>query len=265
MKIGLKTLNPYQVASLRLLSAGLVLLPFAYNAWKQVEKKDLGLIILAGFLGSFFPSFLFCLAETRIDSSLTGIINSLTPLFTLIIGILFFHYSAGTKKIIGIIVGFIGLVLLPFAAKKGIDLKDVSYSLLVLFSTLSYASNINIAGKYLHHVSSLNMTVLSLTFLIIPSSIILFATGFFNENIFNSQTLLSAGASSLLGILGTAIATILFYKLVKIAGTLFASLVTYAIPFIAVLWGIAAGETITLLQLGCLAIILAGVYIVNSK
>ena len=69
----------------------------------------------------------------------------------------------------------------------------------------------------------------------------------------------------MLGIFGTAIATVLFYMLVKKAGTLFASLVTYGIPFIAVLWGIAAGEAITLLQLGCLAIILAGVYIVNSK
>ncbi len=265
MKAGLKALNPYQVASLRILSAGLVLLPFARKAWKAVKKKDVFYIITAGLLGSFFPAYLFCIAETRIDSSLTGIINSLTPLFTIIIGALFFHYKTSAKKITGVAVGFAGLLLLPFAAKKGVDLKDISYSLLVLLATVSYADNINIVARFLHHVGSFNMAALSLAFLIIPGFAVLFATGYFNLSFSDPQIIYSTLASAVLGIFGTAIATVLFYMLVKKRGAVFASLVTYGIPFIAVLWGLASGEIVTLAELGCMGIILAGVYIANRQ
>ena len=125
MKEGMQVLTPYQVAALRILSAGVVLIPFTYQAIKQVPKEKLGLVALSGLLGSFFPAFLFCIAETKIDSSLAGILNALTPLFTIVVGILFFQLKAERKKIIGIVIGFIGLILL-FTGSGHVDFKNVS-------------------------------------------------------------------------------------------------------------------------------------------
>lgn len=264
MKEGMKTLTPYHVASLRILSAGVVLIPFARKALLQVPKEKMLLVILSGLLGSFFPAYLFCIAETRIDSSLAGIMNALTPLFTIIIGIAFFQLQAGRRKIIGVLVGFIGLCLL-IAPKGDFRFEDFSYSLLVLLATVFYGINVNMVGRHMQGVGSLNIASLAFVFLIIPTLIILYITGYFALPLLQTTLIISTLASVVLGVFGTAIASILFYMLVKRAGTLFASMVTYGIPFIAVLWGLWGGETITLLQVGCLGIILVGVYLVNKK
>lgn len=264
MKEGMKTLSPYHVASLRILSAGVVLIPFARKALAQVPKEKLLLVILSGLLGSFFPAYLFCVAETRIDSSLAGILNALTPLFTIIIGIAFFQLKAGRRKIIGVLVGFIGLCLL-IAPKGDFRFEDFSYSLLVLLATVFYGINVNMVGRHMQGVGSLNIASLAFVFLIIPTLVILYVTGYFALPLLQTAFIISTLASVVLGVCGTAIASILFYMLVKRAGTLFASMVTYGIPFIAVLWGLWGGETITLLQVGCLGIILVGVYLVNKK
>lgn len=264
MKEGMKTLTPYHVASLRILSAGVVLIPFARKALLQVPKEKMLLVILSGLLGSFFPAYLFCIAETRIDSSLAGIMNALTPLFTIIIGIAFFQLQAGRRKIIGVLVGFIGLCLL-ITPKGDFRFEDFSYSLLVLLATVFYGINVNMVGRHMQGVGSLNIASLAFVFLIIPTLIILYVTGYFALPLLQTTLIISTLASVVLGVFGTAIASILFYMLVKRAGTLFASMVTYGIPFIAVLWGLWGGETITLLQVGCLGIILVGVYLVNKK
>lgn len=264
MKEGMKTLTPYHVASLRILSAGVVLIPFARKALLQVPKEKMLLVILSGLLGSFFPAYLFCIAETRIDSSLAGIMNALTPLFTIILGIAFFQLQAGRRKIIGVLVGFIGLCLL-IAPKGDFRFEDFSYSLLVLLATVFYGINVNMVGRHMQGVGSLNIASLAFVFLIIPTLIILYVTGYFALPLLQTAFIISTLASVVLGVFGTAIASILFYMLVKRAGTLFASMVTYGIPFIAVLWGLWGGETITLLQVGCLGIILVGVYLVNKK
>jgi len=265
MKLGMNALSPYQVATIRILSAGIVLLPFAWKALKNIEKKNINKVLLSGLLGSFFPAYLYCVAETRIDSSLAAILNSLTPLFTIIVGISFFKSAVGIQKIIGVVIGFAGLVLLLFATENGIDLKELSYSLLVLIATIFYAVNVNMVGKYLHSTGSLHTASLAFSFLLIPSLIILIATGFFSLPLLNASYLKASLAAATLGVMGTAIASVLFYMLVKKSGTLFASLVTYGIPVVAVMWGLLFGENITLPEIGCLAIILAGVYLVNSK
>lgn len=265
MKIGLQTLTAYQVAAIRILSASVVLLPFAWKAFKKVEKKKMPQVILSGLLGSFFPAFLFCIAETRISSSLTAILNSLTPMFAIIAGVSFFGLKAATQKIIGVLIGFAGLVLLPFAAQTGIDFKDVQYSLLVLIATICYALNVNMVNRHLHNTPSLQIASLAFSFLLLPALIILIATGYFNLPLLTGKYLQSTLAAATLGTIGTAIASVLFYMLLKQTGVLFTSLVTYAIPVVAVMWGLLSGESITLAQVGCLAIILAGVYLVNKK
>jgi drug/metabolite transporter (DMT)-like permease len=262
MKEGLKAFTPNQVASLRMLSAGIVLLPFAFKALKQIPREKLGLVIVSGILGNFIPAFLFCIAETQIDSSLAGILNSLTPMFTIIVGVVFFKVQTSLIKLLGIIIGFVGLCFL-LAAGKDVSLHNLSFAALVLIATLFYGINVNLVGRYMQNLGSLNIASIAFAFLIIPSTLVLFFTGYFTNNFSDPLVLKSLLASSLLGIVGTSIATILFYFLVKRAGILFGSLVTYGIPVVAVIWGLLDGELLNYIQVLCLGLILLGVYIVN--
>ena len=262
MKVGMVSLSPYEVAALRMLSAGLVLLPFSISAIKKVPASGRSLIIVSGLLGSFFPAFLFCIAETRIDSSLAGILNALTPLFTIVVGVMFFNLQVSFMKYVGVLIGFTGLTLL-FIAKGNIDITYISFSMLILIATLMYGLNVNLISKHLTGIGSLNIASLAFSFLIIPSGIILYFTGYFSKPLLQPHMLTATLASAVLGIFGTALASIIFYVLVKRAGGVFASMVTYGIPFVAVFWGLLSGETINLLQVGCLIIILTGVYMAN--
>jgi len=264
MKAGMNTLTPFHVASIRMLSAGLVLIPFAYKAFKEVPKNKLLIVILSGFIGSFFPAYLFCLAETKIDSSLAGILNALTPVFTIILGMLFFQLKANTQKFIGVLIGGVGLAML-MVPTGNIGFQNFNYTLLVLVATILYGINVNLVGRHMQGVSSLNIASLAFVFLIIPSIIILYFTGYFSLPLTDKAVMLSTGASFLLGVMGTAIASIIFYILVKRAGAIFATMVTYGIPFVAVFWGVIYGEQVSLFQVGCLGIILFGVYLVTKK
>lgn len=264
MKEGLLELNAYQVASIRILSAGIVLLPFTVSALKKIDRSKIKLVIWSGLLGSFFPAYLFCIAETKIDSALAGILNSLTPLFTIIVGVLFFQLEVKKQKYIGVIIGFIGLVLL-LISKGNISFQSISYSFLILVATILYGINVNLISRHMKEIGSLNIAAVAFSFLIIPSLIILIYTGYFSLPISSSKIIYSTIASSILGIFGTAVASIIFYVLVKRAGGIFASLVTYGIPFVAILWGVFYGEIVTIKELSCLLIILFGVYLVNKK
>ena len=263
MKEGLTVLSAYQVASLRMLFSGLVLLPFAFSAFKKIPKEKMGIVFLSGFLGNFIPAYLFCIAETNIDSSLAGILNSLTPLFTIVVGLSFFKTTINKQKMIGVVIGFIGLCLL-FAAGKNISFQNLSFASLVLVATFFYGLNVNVVGKFLKNIRSIDIVSVAFAFLIIPSALVLYVTGYFNMPFNNPRFQEASLAAIVLGVLGTSIASILFYMLIKRSTIIFASMVTYGIPIIAVAWGLYYGESISILQIGSLLIILAGVYIVNK-
>ena len=262
MKEGLRSFSPYQVASLRMLFAGLVLLPFAFKALPKIPRDKMGLVLLSGVVGNFIPAYLFCIAETQIDSALAGILNSLTPLFTIIVGILFFKVQTNISKMIGVVIGFIGLCFL-FAAGKEMSLHNIGYAGLVLVATLFYGINVNMVGRYLQNIGAINIASVAFAFLILPSTAILFFTHYFNNDFSNHLILHSTLASAVLGIIGTSIASILFYYLIKKAGVIFGSLVTYGIPIVAVCWGIVYGEKITPMQFVWMGVILLGVFIAN--
>lgn len=262
IKEGLRSFSPYQVASLRMLFAGLVLVPFAIKALPQIPKEKMGLVLISGVSGNFIPAFLFCIAETQIDSSLAGILNSLTPLFTILVGISFFKVQTNITKIIGVIIGFIGLCFL-FAAGKDMSMRNMSYAGLVLMATLFYGINVNMVGRYLQNIGALNIASVAFSFLVLPSAAILFFTGYFNNNFANQTVVQSTMASAVLGIVGTSLASILFYYLIKRAGVIFGSLVTYGIPIVAVCWGMVYGEKITPMQYVWMGVILIGVFIAN--
>lgn len=262
MKEGLKALNAYQVAALRISSGGLVLVPIALKYRKEVPTDKIGYIILSGILGSFFPAFLYCIAETKIDSSLAAFLNALTPISTIIIGVWFFKSRLPMKKFVGVLLGLCGMGILLFG-DGSVNLDNLSFSSLVLLATVCYSLNANIVNRFLKEVGSTKIAAVSFSILMIPSLIVLMITGFFELSFLEAATIRSTAAGMILGIVGTAIASIIFYQLLKRAGIIFSSLVTYGIPFVALMWGVLAGENITLIQIAGLAVILVAVYIAN--
>lgn len=265
MKEGLLHLDAYQVASLRIISSGFVLLPLAYRAFRQIPKKKLGVVFLSGMLGSLLPAYLFCIAEQEIDSALAGTLNSLTPIFVIIVGALFFSSKASSAKIIGIMIAFGGSLLLFFNQPHFSEKNNLSYVLFIVAATIMYGINVNMVQRYLNNIPSVKAVAAALTLNSIPALVVLYFTGYFKMNLADKGILASTGFSFILGIFGTAIASILFYILIKRAGAVFSSMVTYAIPVVANFWGIFYGEHIGFIQVLCLLIILAGVYIANRK
>ena len=264
MKEGMKQLTAYQVAAIRMATAGIVMLPWAIRHMRQLPRNKIGYVILSGLLGSFFPAFLFCIAETRIDSSLAGILNALTPISVISIGVIFFHSKSTVAQVMGVIVGFVGLCLL-FLVKGKVDFSYIGYSALAFLATIMYGLNVNMVNRYLHEVPSFHIATFAFVSLLIPSLLVLWGTGYFDLPLNNKAILVSTGFSALLGFASTAIATVLFYVLLKKAGPVFSSLVTYGIPFVAIFWGLLAGETISALQMVCLGIILSGVYVARKR
>jgi Predicted permeases len=265
MKISTAGLNAAQIASVRIFSAGLVFLPFAIFHLKKIPADKLLMVILTGIFGNLLTAFLFAAAiANNIDSSLAAILNSLTPLSVVILGAIFFKAKIRSDKIIGILIGFAGLCLLTIT-QKNINLQNAGYAALVLLATISYGLNVNIISYKLNNVNPFQAATVSLAFMCIPSGIVLWQQHFLNLPLHQPVIYKSILASVTLGIAGSAIATAFFYVLVKRAGGLFASMVTYGIPFIAIAWGIIYNEQVTLLQAGCLAVILCGVYITNKK
>ena len=263
IKAGMETLSVLQVASLRIVSAGLVLLPLTIRHIRSIPRNRIGYVFLSGALGSLIPSYLFCLAETRVDSALAGTLNALTPIFAIIAGFIIFKFPVPSKKITGIVIAFVGCLALLFS--KGIKGNgEISYSLLIVLATFIYGVNVNLVKKYLNNIGSIKTASVALSLSAIPALTVLISTGYFQ--VFTDPATFSGTlAASVLGIFGTAIATILFYMLIKRAGVIFSSMTTYGIPFVAIGWGYIYNEDIGWKQIVALLIILAGVYVANRS
>ena len=264
MKVGLERLTAFQVAALRIASAGLVLLPVAVKSICRIPADKLWFVFLSGFIGNLIPAFLFCIAEEVIDSSLSGTLNSLTPIFVIIAGSLFFNRKANWNQIIGVAIAFTGTSLLFLGKGHLQGERDIGYVFLVVLATILYGINVNMVHKYLKTISPLQIAAVALVLNAVPALGVLIFSDYFSLPFGDATILLSTAAAALLGTLGTAAATIIFYILIKRAGAFFSSMVTYGIPFVAILWGFIAGENIGVGQIGCLLIILIGVYWANK-
>jgi drug/metabolite transporter (DMT)-like permease len=200
-----------------------------------------------------------------IDGALAGTLNSLTPIFVIITGAIFFNSKTSTNKIIGIGVAFTGSILLLVSKGHMQDSQNIMYASFVVLATICYGINVNMVHKHLQHIGSLQIAAVALSLNAIPALLVLVFTGYFSQSLSNTNILYSTGQAALLGIFGTAIASIIFYKLVKNAGAVFASMVTYGIPVIANIWGLIYGEQVGIQQFGCLMLILTGVFLANIK
>jgi len=264
MKIGMKSFSSDQAAALRILMASLALMPMAIKHIGKLQRKDLKSIFVAGFIGSFFPAFLFMKAETRIDSSLAGMLNSLTPVFTLLIGLFFHRTTFKWMQVIGLLLGLAGATGLILAG-DGFHLGTVnSYALFIVLATCFYAISINQIKSKLSHLTGVQVTSLSFMF-IGPVALVYLLTTSFAPVAANPAWPLHLLALAALAIVGTALAMLLMNSLIRYSSAVAASSVTYIIPIFAIMWGLIYGERIILLHLICMGFILAGVYIINWK
>ncbi|MDQ3682477.1 MAG: DMT family transporter [Bacteroidota bacterium] len=228
MKESSKELNGWQIGSIRIFSAGVIFLPFALFHIRDIPRGKIPIVILSGFLGNFFPAFLFAIAiERKIESSLAGILNSLTPLLVIVIAILFFKAKIESKKIVGVLIGLAGLLIFNFSA-GGMTLSNFGFILLILLATIFYSLNVNIITYYLKGVDPIKIATVSLAILCFLAAIIMWQQHVFSIAKYDQGARISIVYAGLLGIVGSAFATALFYILIKRAGGLFASLVTYA-------------------------------------
>lgn len=265
IKKSLEHFNPFQVGSLRVLIAGIILLPIAISNYKLFPKKHLKWLILAAFTGNFIPMFLFPIAETEISSSIAGIINSMMPIFVIIVGALVWKFETTKKQIIGILISFTGVCILAFGGGDSGEFKMIPI-LLLLLATLCYALSTTTVKSKLMEVSSTVLSAFVFSFvLLFPSVIALASTGFFSEFSFSRDNLLGLMFVGLLSIFGTGLAMMMNYRLLKVSSPLFASTVTLVMPIVAIIWGILDGEKMTSLQFAGAGIIIAGLIFLRTN
>ncbi|GAB4230386.1 MAG: DMT family transporter [Ekhidna sp.] len=266
IKKGLLSLSPEEVGSLRIVAASLFLLPSALKRFKYAETRKLLYFLSVGFLGSLIPAFLFALAQTQLESAITGVLNGLVPIFTILIAFVFLGQKQTSKTYLGVVVGFIGTAIL-ITAGEGNSFSGINaYALLVVLATICYASNLNLIKQKLNDIHAVTVTSVSLLLVGPVAAIYLFGfTDFWDKLVAVPETTTAIFYICLLGVLGTAIALIMFNKLLQMTDPLFASSVTYIIPVFAVMWGVIDGERLYLLHyVGMIAVGL-GVYIANRN
>lgn len=264
MKRGLTVFTDTQVAALRMFIAFLFILPFSVNYVKASDRKDWLKFLGIGLCGNFIPAFLFTAAQTSIASSLTGMLNALTPFSTLIIGMVIFRAKAERNKIIGLLIGLLGAMGLLVPEKISHIGTNFSYGGYVVAATVFYGMSVNLIRTYARNYHSITTTCWAILLVGPLGGIYLLFTDF-SSAIHHPKFWNGLMYVAILAIGGTAISVMLFNLLVKNTGTLFASSVTYLIPIVAIFWGVFDGEEISIRQIISIFVILTGVYILNSE
>ncbi len=266
IKKGLEVYTPVQVATLRISISALSFLPFLLLRWAKTDWSKWKFLLVVGLCGSAIPALMFAIAQTQISSSIAGILNSLTPLFTLVLGVLFFGNPGSWLKFFAVMIGLLGAGILIFMGKDaGID-GNVWYGLFVVVAAICYGTNGNTVATYLRDMNSLTISSVAFSMVGWPAMVFLFSGTDFLPTLANEPGAWEAlGYITILAVFGTVIATVFFFKLVQWTSALFASMVTYLIPIIALMWGVLDGEPVTLYHFWGMGLILSGIYLSRQR
>ena len=265
IKKSLDVFSPYQVACLRLSISALAFLPILSLQWKKVDWSKWPFLLLVGLTGTALPSFLFPFAQTEVSSSVAGILNSLTPLSTLVLGIFFFKAAIEWQKFIGVVVGLLGAIVLVVFGNGEDYQANIWYGALIVLATVCYATSANTVGYFLRDTNALLISTVSFIMVGIPGMILLLQTNFFEKMQTHEQAWQALGYVSFLALFSTVLASIIFFQLIKWTSPLFSSMVSYLVPIVAVLWGIFDGELITLFHFLGMILIFGGVYLSRNR
>ncbi len=264
IKKGLVGLTAMQLGSLRIIFSALFLLIIGFKSLTEIKQHQWKYIALTSLFGTFIPAFLFALAQTQISSSVSSILNSLTPLNTLIIGGLAFGLTFKRAQVLGVIIGLIGTLLLIVNGAINHPNQNYLYTILVLIASICYAMNVNLLKKYLSDVKPLSISTGNFLVMLGPALIVLFLSDFFVV-VENAEVQHSILYIVVLGVVGTGIANIIFFRLIQMSSPVFATSVTYLIPVVAFFWGLLDGEMLTPIQFIGAFIVLIGVYLSSKK
>lgn len=260
IKRGLVGLSPIELGSARIVISTIFLLILGFKSLKGLTRYQWKWLIVTGFLGTFFPSFLFAFAQRHIDSSVAAILNSLTPIFTVLVGIALFATRLITRQYLGVILGFIGSLGLVWGGAQINPNQPAGYVLLIISASMCYAINIHFLKHKLSEVSPMAMTLGNFIGILPPALVLLFFSDFFAlKNLQKPEVITGLGYVATLAFFGTAIAKVMFNRFVKMASAVFVSSVTYTLPIVALFWGTLDGEKINVYQFIATAVILAGV------
>ena len=266
IKKGLLGFSPLQVASLRIVLTAIIILAAGFFSLRRINPKQWPWVILTGFIGTFFPATFFAFAIDEIDSAIASILNSLVPLNTIIIGLTVFKLLCTRRQIFGVIIGFLGTIVLIISGAQLNPDQNYLFAGLVILATLCYAFNVNIIKRYLQDVPAIAIATGNFVGIIIPGLLMLILSGFFTSETLNGSFFWeSLGYIFLLAMFGTALAKVIFNKLVQISTPVFASSVTYLITVVALGWGILDGERFSMIQGLATILIFLGVYLSNRK
>ena len=265
IKKGLVGLNSVQLASLRMIFAASVIYVYSYNSIKKIPKKSWKWIVITAYLGTFFPVYLISYGQTEIESGLASIITTVTPINTLIIGIIFFSLTFSIKQLLGLFIGLVGAVLLLYEASETNLNSNIYFSFFIYLTTVGYAASVNLIKKYLTNIPPEAVTAGIFLSISPPAIIVLYFSDFTDLNFQDPIILKSIFFVLVLGVFGSAIAQTLFNKFVKISSPIFASAVTYTMPVVAIFWALIDGEILSIMQFFATSIILVGVFLVNKR
>lgn len=222
-------------------------------------------MIFTGFVGTFFPSFLFAFSETEINSSVAAVLNGLTPLFTLLFGYVFFSSLIRSKQVFGVCVGFCGtllLVLQEFSLERS---GDGRYAFLVVLAALCYGINVNVLKHKIPEVPPLTIALGNFLAIAPIALLLLLFSDFPWKNFTQDPKIISSlGYIFILAAVGTAFAKVLFNKLLTISSAVFSISITYLLPIVAIAWGVLDGEKFGSLQWLASLLIVGGVYLVTE-
>lgn len=268
IKRSLDTFPPAQVAAGRLVFALLFFMPFLVRQSQQTDirvavRHRWMALLASGIVGFVIPAFLFAEAGAHLNSSLAGALNSLSPLFTLILGTVFFGQVLKIRQVAGILLGLSGSLLLVFFSATG-SFQINGYALLVVLATICYGLNTNLIGRYLSHLPALVSTAW-LFALAGPIALVTLIPTDFSSRVLDAKNSWSLGALVTLGVLGSGLMSIFFNRVMQLSSPLFAASVTYLIPIVALMWGVLDGETIYAVQFAGMGVCLVGIWLVNKS
>ena len=265
IKKGLVGLSALQLGSLRIIFSSFFLLLIYWKRVYTINFFEWKWIFISAFIGSFFPAFLFAFAETEIDSSVASVLNSIVPLNTLIIGVLIFNIKSSAKQFMGVFIGFIGATLLIISGININPDQNYLYAGLVIICSFLYALNVNIIKKHLQHMSAVTLAVGHFSVIFAPAILIFYFSDFRITSLHSAEVQLSIFYVLILALFATAIAKVLFNKLIQISSPVFASSVTYSMLIVSILWGIVDGEKFSIYQLLSTLVIVLGILLTSKK
>lgn len=256
--------TPFQVGAVRICLAGIVFMAYGIPVLRKLPKKVVKWMVVAGLCGSFFPMFMFPLAQTEVSSSMAGVLNALMPIFALIVGFLLFGVKSGWSQGIGAFVGFSGAAILLFTSGE-IGVGNFGYALIAVVAALLYAISSLLIQLRLKEVNSLKLSVGIFTLLLPAGLVCLWLSGFFSDFRGTADQWVGLGYVSVLSLVGTALAAGLFFRLIQSSSAVFAGTVTYLMPLVAAFWGILDGERITAWFFLAMSMIFLGIYLIRER